>query len=173
MMIILAGCMSGASDNSQPQTLLYVCSSGETVSDPILCPRETSSTTTLPSTTTSISTTTTVPSTTTSTTTTTTTTTTVPEPQPILQLYNLVEIRSVHNKFAIEGRIQNQGEEELFFVQARLTIFDEHDNVLDIINSNPIVFLKPGETKRFNRIESDIIMSKVAGYKITLHHRDE
>ena len=166
-LLVLAG--SGCLEEQQN---LYVCPTGETVSDPSLCPKITTSppaTTAAPVTTTIVSTT--LPPTTTqlTTTTTTMTTTTVPSgPRPVLEIVETTELEGPGSEFWLSGKVRNNGNVDRLQVQVRLEIFDKYNKSLQVLNSAPIDKIDAGATREFNVIKASILKSNMASYELTV-----
>ncbi len=157
---------------------LYVCPSGETVSDTSLCPKTTASpsietvapATTIPAT---IAPTTTPPTTLPATTATappTTappTTTPPPEDRPILEIIDETPLSGPGDEFWIGGKIRNNGDVEQFYVQAYLVLYDKFGTAIETKKSAPLDKILPGETVEFNIIKASKLRPNVAGYNLT------
>jgi hypothetical protein len=167
-----AGCTGeqGSLETQGPQTM-YVCPTGETVSDSSLCPKSAAPpTTTAPQTTAPTTTVTpTAPSTTSAPTTTAPLITEPSAPKPTLEFVDVDDsLQGPSGEFYIAGKIRNNGDVEMFNVQVRLTLYDRYDKALQVLNSAPIEKIDPGATEEFNLIKARILKTNVATYNLTV-----
>ncbi len=167
---------SGCTEQPQPSTAekLYVCPTGEMVSDPELCPGVTetpvSSPTSPPMMTQAPITTAAPPPHTTAA----PTTTAEPyEPPSILVVIDPVQVPGPGGEFWFDGKLRNNGETVIYNAQVRLTLYDEFNKVMEIKNSVPITELKPGETAPFIRIKLKTLISRVSRYEIETIYQEE
>ncbi len=95
-----------------------------------------------------------------------------PEPRPVLEIVDEELLQGPGGEFWISGGIRNNGDIEMYNVQASLTLFDRFGNVMEAKKSAPIEVLNPGVTVKFNLMRSEFLKSNIADYNLTAEGRE-